>query len=120
MADTNGSAQPDPRPAPGDRRAAVRYACELETSCRSVAGSREVPWPARVRDISLTGICILVSRRFEPGTLLAVDLQNAAAELPSTLIGRVVRVNRQADGDWALGCVFATPLSEEELHTLTG
>ncbi len=119
MGDSSDSVPPDSRPAPAERRAAVRHACQLDTSCRSVTGGRDVPWPARVRDISLTGLCLVVSRRFEPGTLLSVDVQAAAGDFPSTLLAHVVRVSGLTGGDWALGCVFATPLSEDELQALT-
>jgi hypothetical protein len=115
MADASPSAQPEFHPGAIERRAAVRYACVLETACRSLAGSADVRWPARVRDISATGICLLVSRRFEPGSLLAIDLSSDFASAP---LARVVRVNWQADGDWALGCAFVTRLSDEELRTL--
>jgi hypothetical protein len=118
MSEASRSEPGNPGPAPSERRAAVRHACRLDTSCRSVAGIHDVRWPARLRDVSTTGLCLLVSRRFEPGTLLEIDVQNAAGDAPSTLVARVVRVNRQAGGDWAVGCAFATPLSEAELAAL--
>src|SRR5262249_13524870 len=47
----------------------------LEAFCRSVAAVKDDPWPARVRDLSTGSIGLHLTRRFEPGTLLVIELE---------------------------------------------
>src|SRR5205814_2331971 len=76
-------------------------------------------WMARVRDISTGGLCLVLSRRFERGAGLAIEVPGADGESPSTLLARVMHVRAEAGGGWALGCAFVSPLSDEELEALT-
>jgi hypothetical protein len=101
-----------------DRRTWVRYACELNGDCQPMipleAGNR---WPAQVMDISGGGVAVLLSRRFEPGTLLTLVLgseDNVTACLP---VARVCRVHREG-AYWLLGCSFAIELPAEDLRQL--
>jgi hypothetical protein len=102
-------------PPPGlERRAKVRYTTSQETSCHPVAaGWDDSWWQATVRDISGGGIRLSVTRLFEPGTLLALDLDG----LLRLLVARVVHVAPQPEG-WLVGCEFISKLSEQELQVL--
>src|SRR5262245_25542797 len=115
---TPASPQLEVPTAPVDRRAAVRYQCELATSLRPMRGAEDEQWPARLRDISTQGVGILVGRRFEPGTQLTLELQSDDAGLAYTLAARVVRVEDRNGAFWLLGCVFARPLGDDELQKL--
>jgi hypothetical protein len=57
-----------------------RFQCSLQTSCQPIAarGDHDVTWSARVRDISVGGIGLVLGRRFEPGAGLAVDIPASA------------------------------------------
>lgn len=98
-----------------ERRAAVRYSCNRETTCRSITASTDISWPAEVLDISRGGLGLLLDRRFEQGTLLDVDVQTANPHSARTLLVRVVNVRKQGVGQWILGCAFADELSDGEL-----
>lgn len=98
-----------------ERRAAVRYSCNRETTLRSLTASTDISWPAEVLDISRGGLGLLLDRRFEQGTLLDIDLQMAGRHSVRTLIVRVVNVRKQGIGQWILGCAFADELSDAEL-----
>jgi hypothetical protein len=63
-----------------DRRAHIRYAPAPETSCQVTAGGNNSVWWASVLDIATGGIGLVVSRRFEPGTLLAIGVENKDRE----------------------------------------
>src|SRR5262249_4194409 len=71
-------------------------------------------WEATVQGLSTGGLGLLVSRRFERGTILTIGL---ADELPALEI-RVTRVERAVGDSWFHGCVFAQPLGKEELGQL--
>jgi PilZ domain len=101
-----------------DRRAWVRYPCELESACQPLAGARGLQWPGQIRNLSAGGIAVRLARRFEAGTVLAVDVQGRGDAILQTLLARVVHVTLQEDGSWLLGCAFKNPLSEEDLKAL--
>lgn len=110
--------------AGAERRAAVRYPCDPESfgadnSCRPITVARKSEsWAAVVRDVSTGGVGIVVNRRFEPGTLLSVDLQDADKTSNRTLLVRVVRLTQEGKDSWLHGCAFTNKLSESDLLSL--
>lgn len=102
-----------------DCRVSERHACAIETSCQppTVWGDKDLKWNARIEDISEGGLSLVLRRRFEPGTGLAIELPATASSPASTVLVRVVHV-RQHAGAWMLGCAFVSRLSVEELKTL--
>jgi hypothetical protein len=100
-------------------RVSERHSCGLETSCQppTVWGDKDLKWSARIEDISQSGLSLVLRRRFEPGSGLAIELPATATSPASTVLVRVVRVQQHA-GSWLLGCAFVSRLSEEELKTL--
>ncbi|HEY7327083.1 MAG TPA: PilZ domain-containing protein [Gemmataceae bacterium] len=101
-----------------ERRASVRLQSGAKGSCQSLSKQRELGWEAIVRDISCTGIGLLLPRRFEPGTLLAVEIAEETNEQKRLFVARVVRTSRQSEGGWLIGCRLASSLTEDELPLL--
>jgi hypothetical protein len=97
-----------------ERRVSERFLADMPTSCRSLVDSRNDSWPARVKDISTTGIALAVWRRFEPGAVLALDVENPS-QGPLTLFARVVHATPQGQGRWLLGCGLIREASSDEL-----
>jgi hypothetical protein len=109
----------EPAPtAAAERRAAVRYPCEVEASCQDVTSSENELWSTRVRDISTSGIGLLSSRRFDPGTALRVEMQSEDQTFGYTLMARVVHAVPHSDTEWLLGCAFTRSLTEAEVRNL--
>lgn len=75
-------------------------------------------WPARILDISQGGIRVVVSRRFEPRTILNIEMEGETGEAPSTLLAKVVHVTAEGTGFWNLGCRFARELTDKEIEAL--
>jgi hypothetical protein len=76
-------------------------------------------WSGKVQNISRGGLCLVIGRRFELGTLLAIDVQGRVGDLPSrSLLARVVHVAVSPGGSWMLGCSFTNELTDEELKIL--
>jgi hypothetical protein len=73
---------------------------------------------ARLHDISASGVSLLVRRRFEPKTLLVVELTTVDPALPRTLLVRVVNVRPAKRREWLLGCALVQGLSEDELRLM--
>ncbi|HLJ95371.1 MAG TPA: PilZ domain-containing protein [Gemmataceae bacterium] len=105
-------------PAPHERRAWVRYPCDLETACQPLAGARGLQWPGKIRNVSAGGVALRLARRFEAGTVLAIDVQGRDESIMCTLLARVIHVLLQSDGSWLLGCAFTNTLSEDDLKAL--
>jgi serine/threonine protein kinase len=108
-----------PAPTPQERRRARRFPTALLGSCETVPGGGR-QWPAQVMDVSLTGACLQVEERFEPGAVLRIAL---AAEPSGPTFDLLVRVRwaRQAGPRaWLVGGAFVQQLSEDELSGLLG
>jgi serine/threonine protein kinase len=114
-----------PPHSPSERRAWVRHRLEvgaygsIDTAVFGGSEDTEEIWPLVVRDVSLGGIGVLLARRFEPGTELVIELGGGQPDIPPRkLQTRVVRVEPEVAGHWLHGCVFLTPLTEDELPAL--
>jgi hypothetical protein len=98
-----------------DRRASVRIPENGQIWCepKSASGTlkSDTAWLGRVRDISTAGIGLSISRRFEPGAELIIEL-SVKLHLPV----RVIHATLEKKGRWIIGCAFASPLSEEVLR----
>jgi hypothetical protein len=101
-----------------DRRAWVRYPCNLDGACQPLAGTRGVEWPGKIRNLSRGGMALSLTRRFEVGTVLSIQMQGPADGDLGSVLARVAHVAMQADGSWLLGCAFTKLLTEEDLKTL--
>jgi hypothetical protein len=106
-----------------DRRASVRYPCSedgfgLDNSCRPIGTECKEAWAASIRDLSTGGIGLVVNRRFEPGALLVVELQDTEQTTTRTLLVRVVRAMKEDKTAWLLGCEFIYKMTEAELLAL--
>jgi serine/threonine protein kinase len=105
-----------------DRRVGLRFECSLPTCCTmnlsvhsDVAGC-ETTWDAQIQNLSIAGIGLLLSRRFEPGAVLTVEFTNRAGDIKLTRAMRVVRVAPAEEGCWFLGGTLNEELGKEELR----
>jgi hypothetical protein len=114
-----GSANRSPIASRHECRVYERHPCHLETSCNPPAiwSSKDQHSRARIRDLSTSGLCLLLDRPFEPGTGLVIELPGVGDQPPSIVFARVVHA-RNRGMDWALGCAFASPITEKELDAL--
>lgn len=101
-----------------ERRVWVRYLCNLPTQCQPVMSKSDACWTGQIQNISRGGINLAVSRRFEPGTLLHIELQAAPGQEVRTVLARVVHATLRKPGAWSLGCAFPWELGEDDLRAL--
>jgi hypothetical protein len=112
-----GPASPDtPSGSYHEKRAWVRCPCSAVCQVREYGGSAEEFAWAMVRDICPEGIGLALSSRVEPGAIL--DLEFRGVQFPRAVVAGVVHATRQTDGSWWVGCKFARPLTDDELHLL--
>jgi c-di-GMP-binding flagellar brake protein YcgR len=104
-------------PAP-DNRSWVRFVCNVQASCQGVEDATRTTWPARVVNISASGIGLLVDRAIETGTLLSLDLRSLSTQSARTILACVVHVTTRPGSERMLGCNFIHELSEADLKAL--
>ena len=113
---------------PNERRASPRYLyqgkmlcqlCPWEPGLSPKAGGKQAGsvWFMGVsEELSATGIGFILHRRFDPGTLLTIELERPKRDSWGLLPARVMHVTAHADGNWKLGCALVKAMSQEELH----
>lgn len=104
-----------------ERRAWVRYGCDLEAACRTTGRMKDAGWTAQVRNLSQGGLGLVLRHRFGPGTPLVIELRSRDRHFCRLCPARVthaapVLVDGQAL--WFLGCAFAEPLGAADLQQL--
>jgi hypothetical protein len=116
----------DPTPSPGlsalhaDRRREERYACALQPFWRVAGEEGAESLPAGVRDISASGIGLLLAEPLKPGTVLVISLQASAGRLSRPLPVRVMHATAQPEGGWLVGCQFVRRLTAQDMAALLG
>jgi hypothetical protein len=58
----------------------------------------------------ITSTSLGMTRRFEPGTALILDLSDRR------LLAHVIHATRETNGRWIIGCAFDSALSQQELR----
>jgi eukaryotic-like serine/threonine-protein kinase len=107
-----------------ERRRSVRYACTIATLCELRAsihpGTATPPdqWDSKVLNLSVSGIGLLLQRRFEPGTRLTILLESPDHRFQHRAEITVVRNIRVADRQWYMGAVFGQPIDKVDLRKL--
>src|SRR5262245_2313450 len=97
------------KPSHDDRRAAIRYPLRVgsygvvDADVHPGSANEDV-WPLVVHDVSVGGVGILLARRFEPNTVLSIELALSEAEPPKRFKCKVVRVQTESAGHWVHGC----------------
>jgi hypothetical protein len=99
-----------------ERRAWLRYVCDLATICRPAQNAENEPFLARVRNISRGGMYVSLDQYFESGSILSVELPTEEGLPLCTLLACVIHAEPQYGGDWALGCSFVRELNDEDLE----
>lgn len=100
-----------------DQRAAERFPVNPGTSCAFAHPVVEAAGPVQVRDVSMDGVGLLMTRRVEVGSLLAVGLANPAKGFAKTVLVRVAHAT-PSGGGFLVGGSFLTPLTYQEMTTL--
>jgi len=102
-----------------NRRAEDRIPTELKSSCSMPMNPRKEIWRGKVVDISPGGAHLLVERRFEVGSLLAVDVDDEQLPEPLGFLLCVTWVRQgDAPGSWHVGGRFPRRMPSSEMQRL--
>jgi hypothetical protein len=115
---TSSSAKASARAHTDERRGMPRHAANPDTVCRVLLAEGTTPQPAELHDVSTHGLQMLVKHTYEVGTPLVVQIIGRDGMLDRRVMVRVVRIHQGANGKFAMGCVFLSPLEGHELLAL--
>jgi hypothetical protein len=102
-----------------ERRRTPRQACDLTSACVVISLVEPVLLPVRVKDLSQTGVGLIMTARVAPGAFLAVKIQGRRQKTPQVIRARVIHATYQQDARaYLIGCYFVEPLRKEELALL--
>jgi hypothetical protein len=104
------------KPPEEERRASLRLTCDVPTLLHPAVEASEPTLPARVRNISASGVSLVVDRAFALGQMLSMVLPHPDREPPTTVLVCVVRVDHLKDGRCQLGCNFSAPITDADLQ----
>lgn len=102
---------------PADRRASERMSVNAGTRVGFVARVVDDIGPVKIRDVSLEGIGLLLSKSVPVGTGLVMGLFNPDKGLSRTVIVQIAHVT-PIPGGFLAGGTFTEPLTYQELTTL--
>ena len=100
-----------------ERRIMKRYPSRRKAKCLPVERERGEAWPGKLVNISETGLCLELARRFEPGAVLHISLDCEQLQRQSLLL-RVMWVKQLKPGAFQLGCQHDQPLNDCEVAAL--
>jgi serine/threonine protein kinase len=98
-------------------RTKPRFETRRGTLCKPLQRAPDKSWSGHVLNISETGLCIELTRRYEPGTLLTIVPQDTESGRRS-MVARVVWVRPGTPKQWIIGCKFDKPLCDFEVDAL--
>lgn len=102
-----------------DRRASERMPVNHGSTCSFAAPVQLVnTGAARIKDVSMDGIGLILTNKVEVGALLAIVLEKESnKEFRLTALIRVAHAT-PVQGGYLVGGIFATPLTDQEFTTL--
>lgn len=97
-----------------DRRSKPRQPCKIEVYCQPITTSQstELWWRAEAHEVSLEGIGLISSKKYEPATYICMEL------LDRRVPCRIIHCRPIPTGGWHLGCAFLNELTKEDLQAL--
>ncbi|HWY86530.1 MAG TPA: PilZ domain-containing protein [Gemmataceae bacterium] len=101
-----------------EKRAAERFAVSPHVDCEFASPVLEDFGKVKIKNISSTGVGLIVTEPVATGMLLVIKLVNSDKKFIKTMLVRVVHATPQASGTYLVGGTLDTPLTYEELCAL--
>src|SRR5262249_47662728 len=103
-----------------ERRRAERLSCNGDMICRLIEPVKYRSNQVGIRDISLSGICLLLPAQFDTGAELTIELINRQLRFMYRLSIRVQHNGIQLPNEsWLHGCAFTKALPKQVLEAFT-
>jgi hypothetical protein len=101
-----------------ERRVAVRWSSSQQASCHFATLEKITCRWARVANVSLDGIGLILPCPLEAGQDVVIELPCKDPTNAKTVSAHVVHVQELDPGSWSLGCAFDKPLTTDDLNAL--
>jgi serine/threonine protein kinase len=108
----------DSEAAGRERRKKPRVATQVGAACRPLERGPTMAWRGSLINLSETGLCLQLNRKFEPGTNLMISMGGEKLRRRS-LLARVMWVQRCSERVWRIGCNYDEPLTWQEVCDLS-
>lgn len=105
------------RPSAPDPRGWSRFSCDAKVFYQRVNGPAEPHRPARMLNIAVGGMALLVEEPVAVGELLSAELHDAKGQPVLTILACVVHAQTVPEGQ-ILGCNFIRELSDADVQAL--
>lgn len=105
------------RPSSPDPRGWSRFPCDAKALVQRVNASDQAHRSARVLNIAVGGMALLVEEPIAVGELLSTELRDAKGQPIVTILSCVVHAQPVAEGQ-ILGCNFIRELSDTDVRSL--
>jgi hypothetical protein len=103
-----------------ERRKSERLPCNGDTICRVLDPVKCRSSQVGIRDISLTGVCLLLPTQFETGAKLIIEIENHRLHFVHRQTVCVQHNGIQLPNEsWLHGCGLAKPFPKEVLQVFT-
>ena len=100
-----------------ERRVWLRHTANLNILCTQVGDELESAVSGVLRSISRGGMQMIAPRRFEPGSILSVELADSRDENGFAVLAWVVRAQPHGESEWTMACRFSSELDDDQLQT---
>jgi hypothetical protein len=117
MSEEEQAGSPPPGPSGGERRVAPRRDSTQKVICYPAGAGLGERRQVRLRNVSRTGLALVVDRRWESGTTLVIELP--VTEGVSVARARVIHATPQMGGRFLIGCVLDFPLTDIQVQTFS-
>ncbi len=101
-----------------ERRVRDRYLFGRHPSVQFIVKPTFRAQRAAIRDLSPTGVGLILGRLLEPQTVVAIQMRSMTANQAWIGTACVRHVTRLESGIWLLGCTFARSLDDNEVASL--
>ncbi|HMF14282.1 MAG TPA: PilZ domain-containing protein [Gemmataceae bacterium] len=101
-----------------ERRKSPRQSSGAEIRCFPAGTHPSQAWTVQVRDVSDTGIGLVLKERLARGTSLILVFPATAGEPLHVVCARVVHSTPRSEGGFVTGCALQSALTAEVLNSL--
>src|SRR5262249_25410520 len=106
------------KPAHKESRKAMRHRMDKEVVCQRETRAG-ITFMGGARNVSRGGMGLIVGCRFEPGTVLLIEVADGPGDMPRLIPALVVHARPLPYRGWFLGCSFPAQITDADIASLS-
>ncbi len=112
------SGRKKPKLGGSERRVHERYSIEMDAKCRAIANRAGHLWDALIVDLSTSGVCMHLGRRFEVGSILEILFCQEESDSNARQMVRVRWIKSSEKKGWMFGCEFVNAINDDQVQSI--